>query len=315
MDCGALMVKVRVVSNAESTVSGEVVSVQQGVDGVSLRPFRSTDLAAAHALSEEVRWPHRLTDWEFVLQLGDGIVAERDGEVIGTALAWRWGPRHATLGLVIVAPRCQGQRIGQRLMRGLLDLLQGRSILLHATPEGRGLYERLGFVQIGEVRQHQGNAVQGPVIALETGTRLRPASRRDTSRLTALDTAAGGMPRDTLIRRLLDIGETVVLDADGEARGFAILRRFGRGHVIGPVVAPDMMSARALIAHWANVRAGRFIRVDTDFAAGLTEWLETLGLRRAGNPAAMVAGSALVRGTLVRGMPARQFALVSQALG
>ena len=123
------------------------------------------------------------------------------------------------------------------------------------------------------------------------------------------------MPRDTLIRRLLDVGDAVVLDIDGEARGFAILRRFGRGHVIGPVVAPDADYARALIAHWVNMKAGRFVRVDTDFAAGLTEWLETLGLKRAGNPAAMVRGPALVRGGLVSGVTARQFGLVTQALG
>ena len=190
-----------------------------------------------------------------------------------------------------------------------------RSVLLHATAEGRGLYERLGFAQIGEVRQHQGKAVQTPLVALAAGARLRPASRRDIARLVSLDAAAGGMPRDALIRQIINDGDTVVLDVDGEARGFAVLRRFGRGHVIGPVVAPDADNARALIAHWVNLQAGRFVRVDTDFACGLTEWLETLGLKRAGNPVAMVRGPALVRGTAVRGMTARQFALVSQALG
>ena len=47
-----------------------------------------------------------------------------------------------------------------------------------------------------------------------------------------------------------------------------------------------------------------------DFATGLTEWLETLGLQRVGGPAAMVRGPALVRGSAPR-----QFALVSQAFG
>jgi len=302
-------------------VSG-AVSAEQAIDGVTLRAFVPGDLTAAHALSEEVAWPHRLVDWEFALALGEGLIAERDGEIVGTALAWKWGPRHATLGLVIVAPRCQGRRIGQRLMSGLLERLQRRTILLHATPEGRGLYERLGFVQIGEIRQHQGQALQAPLEALEAGTRLRPATRRDAARLVALDAAAGGMPRDPLIRRLLESGDAVVLDRDGETRGFSVLRRFGRGHVIGPVVAPDAASARALVGHWVNLHAGRFVRIDTDFAGGLVEWLESLGLRRAGNPAAMVRGAALVRGVAARARRGeaataamRQYALVSQALG
>jgi predicted N-acetyltransferase YhbS len=291
-------------------------SVRDAIDGVSLRALRAADLPAAHALSEEVRWPHRLVDWQFAFELGDGLVAERDGEIVGTGLRWRWGPRHATVGMVIVAQRCQGRRIGQRLMQGLLEPLHDRTVLLHATPEGRGLYERLGFVQIGEVRQHQGQAVQGPLIALEPGTRLRPGSRRDAARIAALDTAAAGMPRDALLRKLLDAGDTVVLDRDGAPQGFAILRRFGRGQVIGPVVAPDAGSARALISHWVNLHAGRFVRIDTDFACGLTEWLESLGLERAGGPATMVRGPALIRGASVGGdVVARQYALVSQALG
>jgi hypothetical protein len=123
------------------------------------------------------------------------------------------------------------------------------------------------------------------------------------------------MPREALIRKLLATGETLVLDAGGRARGFAIVRRFGRGRVIGPVVARDGDAARALIAHCVNLHVGRFVRIDTDFACGLTEWLETLGLKRAGGPVTMVRGPALVRGTPVSGEPARQYSLVSQALG
>ena len=36
------------------------------------RPFAETDLPAAHRLSEAVKWPHRLDDWRFALQLGGG---------------------------------------------------------------------------------------------------------------------------------------------------------------------------------------------------------------------------------------------------
>lgn len=294
----------------ENNLASAAQLIHPSTDGVRLRAMDAADLAGAHALSVEVRWPHRLVDWEFAFGLGEGLVAERDGELIGTALACRWGARHATAGLVIVAPRCQGRRIGQRLMQGLVNGLQGRSVLLHATPEGRGLYERLGFAATGEVRQHQGLAVQAPLVALTPGVRLRPMSRSEAPHLVALDTAACGMPRDALVRRLLDTGDTVVLDHDGEARGFAVLRRFGRGQVIGPVVAPDAAGARALLAHWVNLCVGKFVRVDIDFASGLTEWLESVGLQRAGGPAAMVRGPALTRGA-----EARQYALVSQALG
>ena len=64
-------------------------------------------------------------------------------------------------------------------MSALLDGLDGCSVLLHATAEGRGLYERLGFVRTGELRQHQGIALPSPPIALDAGWRLRPAGQSD----------------------------------------------------------------------------------------------------------------------------------------
>jgi ribosomal protein S18 acetylase RimI-like enzyme len=280
-------------------------------DGVSLRAMGAQDLEAAQALTAEVRWPHRASDWAQMFRHGEGLVAERDGKVVATGLRWRWGPRHATLGLIIVSPACQGRRIGHRLMSALLDGLDDCSVLLHATAEGRGLYERLGFVRIGELRQHQGVALPSPPIALDSGWRLRPAGQADLGALAALDAQARGMPRRELIADLLANAEaTVVLDQEGQARGFAMLRRFGRGHAIGPVVAASDTGARALIAHLSGLNAGRFTRIDIDFAAGLGEWLESLGLLRVDAPTTMVRGPALAASP-----EARLYAIVTQALG
>lgn len=279
-------------------------------DGVTLRPMTAADLAAAHELSAELRWPHRPADWEQVFRFAEGLMAERDGTVVGTGLRWRWGERHATIGLVIVAPAYQGRRIGHQLMTALLDGLEACSVLLHATPEGRGLYERLGFVRIGEIRQHQGTALSAPLVALEPGRRLRPLGHNDADDLKALDEAARGMPRAALIDELIASAEaTVVLDQDGQARGFAMLRRFGRGHAIGPVVAPDAEGAKALIAYLVGLSAGRFVRIDIDFDSGLTEWLEELGLLRVDAPTTMLRGAPLASTTT------RLYAIAMQAIG
>jgi GNAT superfamily N-acetyltransferase len=280
-------------------------------DGVALRTMTAADLAAAHALTEEIRWPHRLPDWEQAFRHGEGVVAVRDGRIVGTALRWRWGPRQAMVGLVVVAAACQGRRIGHRLMSHLLGGLDDGTVLLHATPDGRGLYERLGFVRIGELRQHQGTALPSPPIGLAPGWRLRPATEADLSSLQALDAAARGMPRQALIDELFREAEaTVVLDHDGSACGFAMLRRFGRGHAIGPVVAPDDEGAKALIAHLSGLNAGRFTRIDIDFDTGLAEWLESLGLLRVDAPTIMRRGAPLAVDA-----QARLYATVTQALG
>jgi ribosomal protein S18 acetylase RimI-like enzyme len=290
-------------------------------DGVTLRPMTADDLPAAQALTDQLRWPHRLSDWQDAFAHAEGRVAERDGQVVGTGLRLCYGSRHAVIGLVIVAPACQGRRIGLRLMLALLDGLDAHTVLLHATPQGRGLYERLGFVRTGEVRQHQGTALPAPLVALAPGRRLRPAGQRDLDTLIALDHAARGMPREALIRELAAQAVACVVLSDGEqACGFAMLRRFGRGQVIGPVVAPDVDGAQALIAHLAGQNAGHFTRIDIDFDSGLAEWLEGLGLQRVDAPVTMVrpprsgAPSRPSMASAPAGSRPRTWALVSQAL-
>src|SRR5205823_13588320 len=154
-------------------------------DGVQLRRFTEGDLEAAETLTREMQWPHRLEDLRFGLAHGEGVVAVRDSQVVATALRWLWGKRHATLGMVIVSQPVQGRRIGQHLMNVLMQGLDDRAVLLHATSEGRGLYERVGFRIAGEIRQHQGIAAPAQLVALPQGERLRPLGRNDAKALIA----------------------------------------------------------------------------------------------------------------------------------
>ena len=279
------------------------------VNPVCLRPFEPGDLPAAHAMSSALKWPHRVEDWQFALSLGQGVTAECDGKVLGTALSWSWGADYATIGLVIVAPELQGQRIGNRMMSALLDRLAPRNVLLHATVAGRGLYERLGFVTTGEIVQHQGMLGTLPTVAGREGDRLRPLADADVESLIAIDARGAGMPRGELLRRLFAQGRTVVLERGGQLAGFAVLRRYGHGHAVGPVAAPDVDAARLLIADCCRHTEG-FLRVDVDATSGLPPWLESLGLSRTGDVSVMVRGRVPERGPAYGG-----WALVTQAIG
>jgi len=275
----------------------------------ALRPFEPGDLPSAHALSSTLGWPHRLEDWQFALSLGQGVVAERNGKVLGTALSWHFGANHATIGLVIVAPELQGQRIGNRMMKALLDGLATRDVLLIATAAGRGLYERLGFVCTGEIDQHQGVLAALPALAERAGDRLRPLAAADAGSLIAMDARGAGMARVELLGRLFSEEKTVVLERRGHVAGFAVLRRHGGGHAVGPVAAPDLDAARLLIAECCRQAEG-FVRVDVYATGGLAPWLESLGLPRAGGGSVMVRGRVPERGPAHGG-----WALVTQAIG
>jgi len=274
--------------------------------------MNESHLDRAFALTQRLKWPHRRDDWQQALRLGEGVVAQENGEVIGTILCWRWGSDYATLGLVIVDDAQQGRGIGRQLMQIALDRLAGSNVRLHATEAGRPLYEKLGFVATGHIEQHQTREL-APVSVppCGPGQRLRSATAQDAALLTALDRRTLGQHRPLLIATLLESAERfLVLEENGAAAGFACLRRFGHGYAVGPVVARSAQSARLLIGELLSGVSGQFVRIDTDRSAGLGPWLNELGLVEVDAPVTMYKGEVWQPDN--GGMQA--FALMSQAM-
>jgi ribosomal protein S18 acetylase RimI-like enzyme len=273
-----------------------------------IRTLSADDLAQAHALTQAVRWPHRVEDWRFALAMGEGFAVADGPRLLGTSMSWAFGPERGCFGMLIVAADQQGRGLGARLMGAALDALGLRAVQLHATPDGVSLYRRLGFADAGAIRQHQGVVGSIAPAPLPAGMRLRPGDATDLAALATLDEAATAMQRGRVLSALLGAAETVVLERDGAALGFAMLRPFGRGEVIGPVVAPDAATAWALIAHLLARRPGAFVRIDiTDFT--LSPLLGQAGLACVDEAPRMVRGAVPPPGAV------RSFALVSQALG
>jgi ribosomal protein S18 acetylase RimI-like enzyme len=272
--------------------------------------MREQDLEAAHRLSQSLRWPHRLQDWQFIYRLGMGFVAEADGNVVATIMCWSHGTEFASIGMVIVDMEWQGRGIGRELMAMAMRELGKRNVLLHSTGAGQALYRGLGFQQTGAVCQHQGSVFRPKLIALPPGERIRPLGTRDGAALAALAGRASGMPRATVLGALKDVAECVVIDRYDELIGFAMLRRFGLGYAIGPVVAPDIDRAKALISHWTGTYAGAFVRIDVPASSALGTWLDEQGVLQVDTVTTMVRGEPpLPDGS------ARQFAIINQALG
>lgn len=277
---------------------------------VGLRRMVAGDLAAACDLSREKGWPHRIEDWEILFQLGFGYVAECEGEVIGTAMAWLYGQDAATLGMVIVASHADQTETDRRLMDAVLNELGDRTVLLNATDEGLPIYRELGFREIGAVFQHQGAAFAVPIAELIPEERVRPLGSKDMGTLHTLARKASGMNRDALLNSLVPGAQGIVLTRGNEPVGFALFRRFGLGYVVGPTIAPDIGGAKALISHWLGSNSGMFCRLDVPEASGLSDWLEELGLRRVGSVTSMWRGKPVISGDSVR-----TFTLTTQALG
>jgi GNAT superfamily N-acetyltransferase len=273
-----------------------------------LIPFAREHLEGALKLSQEMSWPYRLADWDVALELGKGFVLERAGTVIGTAVWWAYGETYASAGMIIVAKDAQGRGYGAWLMDALLASARPRSIMLNSTAEGITLYRRRGFVPIGVIHQHHG--IPSESYGKPPSGLVTPMAAADFEAAMRLDREATGLERRRMLDTLLRSGDGYILQRDGTARGYAISRLFGRGHVIGPVIAETPTDARALIAA-ALARLGPvFVRIDTSATSQLGDWLEGIGLAQVSDATTMILGTpAHPTG------PARVFAIPNQSFG
>lgn len=274
--------------------------------------FEPKHLEDALALSRQAQWPHRLEDWSLTLSLSRGLVAvDAEAKVVGTVLMTPYGEDAATINMVIVDEGWRGQGLGRRLMDEAMALAGDRPLRLVATTDGLPLYEKLGFRETGAVLQYQGEASPMSVVAVED---VGPASTDDRAAIAALDRQAFGADRTLLLRRFAEVGAFTVLRRNGAPVGFAALRDFGRGQVIGPVVAPDADGAKALIGPIFAANTGEFLRLDTTADTGLGSWLADCGLRHVGGGIAM-RRPAPTASAPAAAATASTFALASQALG
>ncbi len=263
----------------------------QGV--LTAEPFRREHLGAALALSAGEGWPHRAADWDLVLSLSEGVALTAAGELAGCGLLTRFGSM-GRLSMILVAPQMRGRGLGTRILAELLGLAGDLPLSLCATRAGAPLYARFGFRVEARVGQWQG-------IARPAGNGGAVAEG-DPAAAAVLDLAATGADRRALIGAFA--GNGALLSVPG---GYAVLRPFGKGHVLGPAIAPDLASARLLVQAAARRRAGGFLRIDVPEESGLEPDLAAIGLRCAD------AGTVMARGDVP---PAKGlWALASQGFG
>ncbi|MCM2394477.1 GNAT family N-acetyltransferase [Rhizobium sp. S95] len=274
---------------------------------IDLVAFGPRHLEGALALSRQAGWPHRLEDWQMALALSEGFVAVDDsGRVVATVLVTSYKKDCATINMVIVDEAMRGRGLGRKLMDAALSLAGERPLRLVATTDGLPLYQKLGFQETGTVLQFQGPA--SPVAA---PANVHAASPADIPAIAELDRQAFGADREGLIAYLANVGRFAVIRQGGKVSGFAALRDFGRGELVGPVVASDLDDASALISHFAAGRPGAFLRIDTTLDTGLAPVLSGLGLQHVGGGIAMQRPPR----PAAQNSTTRTFALASQALG
>ncbi|HXR41318.1 MAG TPA: GNAT family N-acetyltransferase, partial [Acidothermaceae bacterium] len=162
-----------------------------------------------------------------------GLVAERDGEIIGSAFA---DERSAIVGIgpVTVDPAVQDAGVGRTMMEALLGRAQERGAagvrLVQTAYHYRSfaLYAKLGFAVREPLSVFQGDARGvGP-----SDRSVRPASEADAGACNALCRRVHGHDRAMELAAWTGLGSARVVEQAGQITGYAT--GFGYGwHAVG----------------------------------------------------------------------------------
>lgn len=252
------------------------------LDAITVQKVEIRDVAvdALHALSVSVGWSHRPDDWQFLREHGEGFAAiDESGRVHATAMWFPSGEDFATIGMVITSPRLQAQGGGNWLMRHVLEQTEGRALGLHSTRQSHNLYLTLGFKDEAIIYRHEGVAAPTPEIVRPDRGEVRRLQPSDVTEVLALDQRATGVDRAPLLTSLITCSEGTVLSQDGRIEAYALQRKFGRGMVIGPVVAGSGENAAAVVQSLMAALAGAVVRLDTGDSEGeFSRYLTRCGL-------------------------------------
>lgn len=258
-----------------------------------IRRLTLRDLTACADLSENREWPREEHKWGFLLSAGKGYgIDDPDGGLVTACVVTQYGPQSrpdlGAIGMVLVAERHARRGVGRRLMRHMLSALEPTPLTLHATPYGRPLYEQLGFEATGRAEMLLGNFIPGgpqPQVA------TRAATSEDLPAILRLDKEVFGADRTHIITRLPAFADQLrVAEENGRVIGFAGAWPNMDTHVVGPLIARDTETAKALVASLA-AHTDRPLRTDIDVRhEELLAWARERGLASVALSAVMTYG-------------------------
>ncbi|WP_330282861.1 GNAT family N-acetyltransferase [Streptomyces sp. NBC_00588] len=265
-------------------------------DSLPLLPIRRLtlrDLTACADLSEDRGWPREEHKWGLLLTAGQGYgIDDPDGGLVSACVVTEYGPQEhpslAAIGMVLVAERHARQGVGRRLMQHVIVAMGTTPLTLHATPNGRPLYEQIGFKVTGRAEMLRGRFTPD---GQESEVVTRAATAEDLPSILQLDEEVFGADRTHVITRLPAFADRLrVAEEDGRLIGYAAAWPNMDNHVVGPLIARDTETAKALVASLA-AHTDRPLRTDIDVRhEELLAWAKDLGLASVAFNAVMTYG-------------------------
>ncbi len=205
---------------------------------MTIRRMTIDDLPLGLGLSRQAGWNQTESDWRrFMSMEPEGcFVAEFNGSPAGTTTTCVFGHQVAWIAMVLVDKNVRGRGIGTTLLKHALDYLSARKIetvRLDATPAGRPIYEKLGFVAEYELARYEGM----PIIDRPSSLAPRPSPL--VPDIIAFDRRMTGTDRAKMLGRLFEeFPEHIrIVRQSNQLEGFITMRPGANAVQAGPCIA------------------------------------------------------------------------------
>jgi len=253
-------------------------------EALSLGSLTLADVAGGLALSSGAGWNQTADDWRFFIEQGHAVgFRTPDGTLVASAAALVYSGGLGWISMVLVAPPWRHRGLASLLVENCIRRLQAAHItpVLDATPAGAPVYRHLGFRAGFDLERWEGlGAAANDAVPADAAAAadVRRADASDLGAIAALDQAANGIGRRTLLQNLLvRHGTCAWIARDGS--GFVVARAGHRAMQVGPLVASGAAGALELLGAALQALTGPvFLDVPTRWGE-LAERLEQLSFK------------------------------------
>ena len=239
----------------------------------SLRLLTPADIPDAMRLKDAAGWNQTARDWQrFLSDRPDGcFAAEADGRLIGTSATTTYEDKLAWIGMVIVDRKYRARGIGTRLLEAAIQYLDSQGVpcmKLDATPQGKPLYEKLGFTCEYEIERwvlhRQPHWRAGESVPAGQNSINMDSLTQSLDEISGLDAQIFGANRSSLLRSVAreapDFVQTVWQGAT--LAGYAYGRCGSHADHLGPWMAGDDAAAASLLDQFLQRSTREAIFVD-----------------------------------------------------
>lgn len=280
---------------------------------ITYRRMSDDDVAAGLLLCRLAGWNQVADDWNFFLKSSrDGccVAVDESNQVVGTVATLSYQDRFSWIGMVLVNPTHRRAGIGTNLLHEALQILKDKeTVRLDATPSGREVYSRLGFVDEYPLRRMQCDSVKHERLHR---SEVFSMHENDLFLLKSFDNKIFGADRINLLNHLFERAPYLayVIKENDQLMGFCLGRNGHNYTHIGPVVADSVDQAISLVTA-ALRKIHKPVIIDIPcHSEKWNEWISLIGFTEQRTFMRMYRGS-----NKFPGVPENQFAITGPEFG